>query len=333
MQVLIQAYENWDGGKGEYHYKLIDHTNENDIHAQAREFATSLLEPYKNDIKHYAEYMAARGYDYDDVYHSTLLECSHYKLWMEHQAIMDKINDISNNYFVSDLHFNHLHRGKTHGELRGVTLFERTQFKDDIAAHDKYIMQQLRQWAERHEGSTLWCLGDFGDISYLYFIEELRYGYGIECKFIYGNHDKASDLPLFKEAFDEVSLNPVYIHPRIVLCHEPVWPPPIGTVIVHGHLHCMVLDHPQYLNANIHICNYIPLSSKRIMKVFNKLEKPDYRFLREPYARYLKMTQYKADAVYNRKTGKLDYEASVKLHNEKFPKHWVDPIPKHTFSW
>lgn len=242
------------------------------------------------------------------------------------------INDITGQWFTSDWHFNHYHINKQ-GEPRGVTLFERTQFKDDIAAHDRYIMQQMRQWAEKHEGHVLWNLGDFGDISYLYFIEELRYSYGIECKFLYGNHDKLSDLHAFTEAFDSVYLYSAYIHPRIIVCHEPVWPAPASTVVIHGHLHCMVLDNPQYLNANIHICNYQPISFKRVMKVFNKLEKVEYKFLQEPYTRHLKIIQPKEDAVYDRKTGKIDYEASVRLYNKNHPDHPKQPIPKHTLSW
>lgn len=241
-------------------------------------------------------------------------------------------NDITGQWFTSDWHFNHLTHNKQ-GEPRGVTLFERTQFGTDIAAHNKYIMQQMRKWAERHSGCVLWNLGDYGDTSYLYFVEELRYSYNIECRFLYGNHDKMSDLPLFIEAFDSVYLHPTYIHPRIIVCHEPVWPVPVGTLVTHGHLHCMEIDDPHYLNANIHLCNYMPLSSKKVMKVFNKIEKVSYKFLEEPYARHIKITQYKEDAVYDRKTGKMDYEESVRLYNKNHPDHPKTPIPKHTLSW
>jgi hypothetical protein len=191
----------------------------------------------------------------------------------------------------------------------------------------------MRQWAEHHQGHTLWCLGDFGNTSYLWLVEELRYSYDIKTCFVYGNHDKVSDLPLFQEAFDEVYLNPVYIHPRIIVCHEPVWPAPVSTIVIHGHLHCMVLDNPQFLNANIHICNYQPISSKKVLKALGRLEKVEYKFLQEPYCRHLKLTQPKEDAVYDRKTGKIDYEASLRLYNKNHPDHPKQPIPKHTLSW
>lgn len=240
-------------------------------------------------------------------------------------------NDITGQWFTSDWHCGH-YRTNKQGEPRGVILFERTQFKN-IKEHDQYIIQQMRQWAEKHQGCVLWNLGDFGDISYLWFIEELRYSYGIECRFIYGNHDKMSDLSSFVTAFDEVYLHPVYIHPRIIVCHEPVWPAPDGTVIVHGHLHCMVVDNSHYLNANIHLCNYKPLSSKRVMKTFNKIEKVSYKFLEEPYARHIKITQYKEDAVYDYKTGKMNYEESVRLYNKNHPDHPKTPIHRQTLSW
>ena len=81
-EFLVQAYENWDGSNGKYQYKIIHAVTETDAHAQALEFAFTLLDPYKNDIKHYAEYRAEHfGDDPQDVIHNTMLECAHYELW------------------------------------------------------------------------------------------------------------------------------------------------------------------------------------------------------------------------------------------------------------
>lgn len=179
----------------------------------------------------------------------------------------------------------------------------------------------------------MWCLGDFGNISYLWLIKELRYSYNIKTCFVYGNHDKVSDLPLFQEAFDKVYTMPVYIHPRIIVSHEPVWPCPSGTLNVHGHLHCERLDSKQHFNVNIHMLNYQLASSKRVMNLLGKLEKPSFKFLEEPYVRHMLITQKKEDAVYDRKTGKIDYEASVRLYNKNHPDHPKQPIPKYTLSW
>lgn len=138
---------------------------------------------------------------------------------------------------------------------------------------------------------------------------------------------------MFKEAFDEVYLNPVYIHPRIIVSHEPVWPCPMGTLNLHGHLHASKLDSPQHLNVNIHMLNYQLASSKRVMNLLGKLEKPSFKFLEEPYVRHMLITQKKEDAIYDRKTGKIDYEASVQLYNKNHPDHPKQPISKHTLSW
>ena len=81
-EFLVQAYESWDGSNGKYQYKIIHTATETDAHAQALEFAFTLLGPYMNDIKHYAEYRAERfGDNPQDVIHETMLECAHYELW------------------------------------------------------------------------------------------------------------------------------------------------------------------------------------------------------------------------------------------------------------
>lgn len=81
VNVLIEAWENWDGAQGPHEYKHFSAQTMNEIEAEALEFSLSLLNRYNNDIKHYAEYMASQGYDYDEVYHNTLLENTGYDIW------------------------------------------------------------------------------------------------------------------------------------------------------------------------------------------------------------------------------------------------------------
>ena len=95
----------------------------------------------------------------------------------------------------------------------------------------------------------------------------------------------------------------------------------------------MVLDDPQFLNANIHICNYQPISSKKVLNTLGRLGKVEYKFLQEPYCRHLKLTQPKEDAIYDRKTGKIDYEASIALYNENHPENPKPILPKRNLSW
>ena len=240
------------------------------------------------------------------------------------------INDISNIWVLSDTHYNHLHRNKQ-GEWRGVTLFERTKFKT-IQDHDNALDKMLFNWAEKHHGETMIHLGDWGDINHLWIIRELIWTYGIDCRLVLGNHDARSDLDKFNDVFSKTYLTPVYIHPRIVLSHEPIWPCPQGTLNIHGHLHSGCLDSPQHLNANVHMCGYQLVSPKRMLNALGKLEKPSFKYLEEPYARYIMFTQPKKDAVYDRKTGKIDYEASVRMYNKNHERQ-IEPIPKHTLSW
>lgn len=81
QKYLISAQENWDGSFSEYQYKHILAESYEEAHAAGLKFAFALLDPYMNEIKHYAEHMAANGYDYDEVIHNTMLECAHYELW------------------------------------------------------------------------------------------------------------------------------------------------------------------------------------------------------------------------------------------------------------
>lgn len=80
-EYLIEAWENWDGSEGNHQYKHVYVLNYHEAEIEGFEFAFTLLDPYMNDIKHYAEHMAADGYDYDEVLHNTVFECAHYDLW------------------------------------------------------------------------------------------------------------------------------------------------------------------------------------------------------------------------------------------------------------
>lgn len=216
----------------------------------------------------------------------------------------------NNNWFVSDLHLNHYWINKE-GEERGVTIFERHQFKD-IKQHDDYIHTKLVEWAKTHPNATLWILGDFGDVSYLYWIDEMR-AYGPTVNFIMGNHDKKTDLDKFREHFDNVYEYPVFLSPRVILSHEPVYPAPAGVLNIHGHLHRSILDSPQHLCVSIHVINYNPISQKVMDKRLAKIEKVSYKYLKEPYAAEYIFTQDTDQAVYDKKTMKIDLKATKKL--------------------
>ena len=85
-------------------------------------------------------------------------------------------------WFVSDFHFYHDYVNNQ-GAKRGVLYFERIQFSS-YAEHDEYILSSMQRWAEKHKGATLFVLGDFGRIDYLYFIDELKNNYNIYTIFV-----------------------------------------------------------------------------------------------------------------------------------------------------
>ena len=83
MQVVIEAWETWDGTESKHQYQKISVESQNEAEAAGLEFAFTLLKPYMNEIYHYAEYMFQKGYDYDDIIHQTMLECARYELWVK----------------------------------------------------------------------------------------------------------------------------------------------------------------------------------------------------------------------------------------------------------
>lgn len=212
-------------------------------------------------------------------------------------------------YFCSDLHLNHMYINQA-GEARGVILFERTQFKT-IQEHDDYIHTMLISWAEKHPDCGLWILGDFGDVSYLSWIDEMR-AYGCEVYFLYGNHDSASDFDKFKEHFNEVYRYPIYLTKRILLSHEPQYPTPKGVLNIEGHLHSAILDHIQHFCVSINTIHYQPVSYKAVAKKLGTIPKASFKFLEEPYADLYFFPQEKRDDVVTDHDGYIDLKASRK---------------------
>lgn len=217
--------------------------------------------------------------------------------------------NLEHTWYCSDLHLNHYWINKE-GEERGVILFERTQFRT-IQEHDKYIWKQLYNWAEKHQGHTLFILGDFGDVDQLWKLDIMRYEWNIYIVFVYGNHDSKEDYNKFCTYCDEVYLRPVYISDRVVISHEPIWPIPYGCVNVHGHLHSAVLDCPRSLCASIHVIGYQPFSWKRVCKALAATPKANYKFLYEPYREEYKILSDRPDLVV-KPNGHLDIAASRK---------------------
>lgn len=235
-------------------------------------------------------------------------------------------------YFSSDWHMNHYSEWiDNNGEKcsRGIITFERWNF-ETIQEHDNFIADMVREWSEKWTpGSTLYYLGDFGDIAYLWLFDILRDA-GHKVIFLYGNHDKDDDYDAIAAHVDEVYKYPVYLSNKLVVSHEPVgvWK---DTVNVSGHLHGAILDSPNYINASLHVANYKPVSMKEVNSHFSKLPKYNRRFLYEPFANMLKFTQAKEDVIMD-KDGRVDLSASRLLQKLNAEKRVVNNEPYRPYT-
>ena len=155
-------------------------------------------------------------------------------------------------YFISDFHFGHYYNG------RGIITFERTQF-NTIEEHDLHIEAMIRTLCRKLKpGDEVWNLGDFGCLNNLYTVDWIKKT-GAKAYFLYGNHDRQSDLSQFEHYFDQVFLYPVYLSQKLVVSHYPVgvWP---DTVNVCGHLHGAELQTSNYICASVHVADYQPIT-------------------------------------------------------------------------
>ncbi len=213
-------------------------------------------------------------------------------------------------YFTSDTHFGHNSTWTdSNGTVRnrGIITFERSQFKT-IQEHDDYLVQVFINWSKRWaEGSTFWFLGDWGNLDYLWVIQLLKDN-GIITKMILGNHDSASDIPLFEKFFDEVYQYPIYVSQKLVLSHFPV-AVYNDQINICGHLHGSKLKDINHVIASIHVANYKAISEKNVATIFQQLPKFNRRFLYEPWAADYVFTQPKEDVIMD-KNGCIDLSAS-----------------------
>ena len=205
------------------------------------------------------------------------------------------------NYYVSDFHFSH----------NAVLNFERGQKFETIQQHDKFLVDLCTSWAKKMaEGSTLWFLGDFGNPEYLW-VFNLFKAQNIEVNFIRGNHDGDEHRALMPQYVDNFYEYPQYISHKLVLGHHPqnVWG---DQICCHGHLHSAVLDSPNFINANIHVHHYTPVTDKEIQSRFSKIDRYTRKFLEEPYISMYRFTQEKKDCIYDTQ-GRIDLSASRML--------------------
>lgn len=163
-------------------------------------------------------------------------------------------------WLTADLHLNHYN----------ILTFEHDNLQrngfghiDTIDAYNKMIISRVNMYVQPHD--TLYILGDFafGGIDKIAPLVSQINGRKI---LIFGNHDKYSLIQAKTMGFAEVHESPVYLpgcHGKVILSHYPVleaYNNPYIALNIHGHLHNSKLDLPNYLNANIAMNEYTPIS-------------------------------------------------------------------------
>ena len=218
-------------------------------------------------------------------------------------------------YFSSDWHFGHDY----------IIEFERTQF-NNIMQHDNYLIDLLHTWSEKWAaGSTLWFLGDFGNLEYLW-VFDMFLAKGITVNFMLGNHDKREDISKIEMYVSKVYEYPVYLSQKLVVSHYPVAVYE-DSINVCGHLHGSKLQDPNHIIASIHVAEYKPITMQHVNGSFGQLPRFNRRFLYEPFAADYQFTQPKDDVMYD-KDGRIDLSASrllMKIKKDNNPESTYQP--------
>ncbi len=94
--------------------------------------------------------------------------------------------------------------------------------------------------------STLVCLGDVGAPKWISYLKNKRNH--LHTVLIKGNHDRGSSY--YEDYFDEIYEGPLFISPKILLSHEPVYGLP-WCFNYHGHLH---RQSDTLLESKNHLC-------------------------------------------------------------------------------
>lgn len=116
------------------------------------------------------------------------------------------------------------------------------------------------------KNDTFICLGDVGNAEY---VKKLRAGHKV---LIMGNHDKKKN---YMNVFDEIYEGPLFISPKILLSHEPIYSTCDENFCInlHGHEHNAFNNDIYYMrskkgNINLaaNIINYTPVNLGILIK-------------------------------------------------------------------
>ena len=191
---------------------------------------------------------------------------------------------MSNEFFISDTHFNHgnilkyCHRPFLNEHEQSLLESGKDPYfkvsRESIDFHDTTLINNINDVVERND--ILWHLGDFAFADY----KTIRqYRDRINCQNIYliwGNHDKHEIRDLFTECHDQHLL--LVGKQKIFLNHFPMlsWERSHkGSWMLHGHVHGSIRKNPliQPFYDSMPICD-VGVDGPCIVKNYNHTFKP-----------------------------------------------------------
>lgn len=194
-------------------------------------------------------------------------------------------------YFISDTHY-------IDGDYQtdNILNWERTQFQN-MEEHNRALDSMFFYLAKKIKpGDEVYHLGDIGNPVYMKLVNKLIKEKNGRTILVMGNHDRHEDIEYLKTIFDIVYPYPVSLSNKLVISHHPVnvWPSQLN---VHGHLHGLKLNSPNYICCSVNDIGYNPITDKQIAAAFSKLPKFSTRFLEEPWANMYQVISRETDSL------------------------------------
>lgn len=163
-------------------------------------------------------------------------------------------------FVTSDLHLNH------------AGVIEMGRKFNSVQEHNEFIISEINKVVGKDD--LFYILGDvlFGSFKELKKWIPLINGRKV---LILGNHDRRTIGEYKSAGFIEVYNHPVYYSRHLILSHEPAIEAFNNPYVynVHGHIHFNDLDLPNFINVNIELTNYKPVSLTEIEEKVSGLVK------------------------------------------------------------
>ncbi len=168
-------------------------------------------------------------------------------------------------WVCSDLHLQH----------KNIINFPGRNFKS-VDEHDRYVIDRFNSVVGKDD--RVFILGDLGFTPRDKLSTKVRQLNGIKTLII-GNHDRLKDSDYTNMGIAQVIRHPVFYNNNIVLSHVPLlecFNSPYA-INIHGHLHCSVLDLPNFFNVNVELNDFLPYNIEVFVEIAKNMCTP-YRW-------------------------------------------------------